>query len=251
MSESFFVIGLHKAGSVLLNNVAEEICKEIGFPTVQIEGSLFAAGINHRTLPQSEVDKLDRIGFVYTTCRTIHIVERMKIYNNSKKLLLVRDPRDAAVSSYFSGLYSHPRPGEGGGIAQKFDARRAAFAQETPSSAILNGRMNVLFDNQLSVANYKRDMSHLTCMRYEDIIFDKKTFVSDIVDWFGAELGPAKVTAIAERFDVVPTEEDPFSHIRQVKPGNYKKHLNEQATSYIEEYCRDFFISFGYPFSVQ
>ena len=62
-------------------------------------------------------------GRVYGGFRSMPLVfAQSELYRRSRKILLVRDPRDALVSEYFSLAYSHGLPeaeGDGGARASR------------------------------------------------------------------------------------------------------------------------------------
>ena len=87
---------------------------------------------------------------------------------------------------------------------------------------------------------------NLRLYRYEDVIFKKKDWVADINDYLSLGLSGAALDRIAARHDIIPDKEDPAAHIRQVKPGNYLKHLNDTSISTLNRIFADDLEFFGY-----
>jgi Sulfotransferase domain len=82
--------------------------------------------------------------------------------------------------------------------------------------------------------------------RYEDVIFDKQRWVSEMATFLHVDLSSKDVSNIVDTFDYVPEREDIYKHIRQVKPGNYKSHLTREAIDYIQDRYTAYFEQFGY-----
>ena len=87
---------------------------------------------------------------------------------------------------------------------------------------------------------------NLRLYRYEDIVFDKKDWVADINDYLSLGLSRAVTDRIAARHDIIPDTEDPGAHIRQVKPGNYRKHLSDTTISALNQVFSTDLEFFGY-----
>src|SRR5581483_992537 len=94
--------------------------------------------------------------------------EQNRFFREGKKVLLVRDPRDALVSEYFSSAYSHSLPstgGEDGAKADLLNQRRQALATPIEESVLEHAK-----SMRRTVAEYlplARDPNTLV-LRYED-----------------------------------------------------------------------------------
>ena len=86
----------------------------------------------------------------------------------------------------------------------------------------------------------------LTTYRYEDVIYEKEAWLTDLVDKLSLRQDRALVHKIAQQFDVFPEQEDQDKHIRQVHPGNYKNKLREQTIEVISEQLEDFLQHYNY-----
>jgi hypothetical protein len=249
LAQNYYIIGLHKAGSVLLNNYVRSICEIGRTPVISIEEILFAGGIMVTDLEPSECQKLDHNGFVYAGFRTPYILEHMPSYRNSPKLILVRDLRDVAVSYYFSLLYSHPEPGEGTAL-RRFKEIRDSMSSVSASSAILGGKIDLIFNYAMTFCSHINLLSNFKVFRYEDVIFGKERWVSEMTTFLELDLSSKDISEITGKFDYVPEKEDIYSHIRQVRPGNYRVHLSRAAIDYIQDRYAIYFKQFDYPIDV-
>lgn len=158
--------------------------------------------------------------------------------------MLVRDPRDALTSLYYSVAYSHVPPGtaESSRLLESFEARRARalslaidefVMQEAPGQARLIKR---------TLANAPRHRRY----RYEDVIFDKPAWVADMVDYLRLSLPQRQVEAIVARNDVVPEEDAPNEHIRHVTPGDHRDKLKPETIVFLNKRLEGVLQSLGY-----
>jgi hypothetical protein len=69
-----------------------------------------------------------------------------------------------------------------------------------------------------------------------------------MLDYFGVALDGATVERIARENDVWPEAERPLEHIRQVRPGNFRKHLNRESIEALNSEFRDLLATYSYSF---
>lgn len=242
--DAFFIFGLHKSGSTLLNSIFKEICSEAQIGQIALEEILFSKGI-----PPKEVD-VDKLQFNDGICfrgfRYLWIKEAYK-KKKMKSILLVRDPRDAIVSYFFSDKYSHPIP-EKGDIADnkvKLRDQMAAIQEVDDDKEWLFKRANFLKNNFNDYTAYL-NKEYTRIYRYEDIIFYKYEWIKDMVDYLGIKISDNKIKEIAIKNDIVPNNEDPTKHIRSVVPGNYKKHFKNETIIELNKIFKDILHKFEY-----
>jgi hypothetical protein len=95
-----------------------------------------------------------------------------------------------------------------------------------------------------------RTLDRFHLFRYEDVIWSKRQWCADIAKYLDIDLPSETLSKIADGHDVRPEQERPERHIRQVSPGNHKKHLNEEAIRHIELRCRPIFELFEFDYAV-
>lgn len=246
VGKSYFALSVHKAGSVLFEKVIGDICTASGRPKFDLEPQLFRQGVILGDCPRDAVRLLERPGLVFTGFRSPFLLSDVRQYRSSDKLLLVRDPRDIAVSFYFSMAKSHTVP-QSGEAKQAILDLRARAEQGDVVQFILGGSVNPVFSNLTKFTHQVQVLKGFKTFRYEDIIFSKREWCAQIAQSLDIDLPPATLDQIADRHDVRPSTESPDQHVRQVTPGNYKKYLDERALTYIESRCGEIFDFFQYP----
>ena len=82
--------------------------------------------------------------------------------------------------------------------------------------------------------------------RYEDIIFSKRDWIIDLASKISVQVDASSVDRLIQKYDVFPDVEEPAKHVRQVKPGDYKRKLGRKAVDYLETRYPELFEAWGY-----
>jgi hypothetical protein len=82
--------------------------------------------------------------------------------------------------------------------------------------------------------------------RYEDIIFDKRRWVRSLAEDLDVKLSGDQIEKIATRHDIHVDDEKPENHVRQVRPGNHRKHLSGETISSLNYSLSDILTRFCY-----
>lgn len=240
-----YILAVHKAGSVLFNGIVQGICTAAGRATFDLEPQVFGQGVPMRDCPLDAAALLEREGYVFTGFRAPWLLGYVRRYRQAKKLLIVRDPRDIAVSFYFSMASSHRVPTEGAARSDVLKLREMARTSDV-SAFVLAARANPIFQNLNLFLHQIHRYPGFVVYRYEDVIFAKREWSEKIAAELEIDLPRDVLHQIADRHDIIPAEEAPDQHVRQVTPGNYKKHLDRDAIQLIEERCAAIFDRFHY-----
>jgi len=244
--QSCFVFSAHKCGSTLLNRMTAELCKVSGIPVLDFPSAYFRAGIRIDSVENAECVKefLKSEGYVYLGSRTFWCKELGFDFSGVKKVLLVRDPRDAIISWYFSDKSSHDIPKSQKGFT--------ALRDKLQETSEVNSEIDYLRSRARLLAKlcsrYKEILEdeNTVVYRYEDVIFRKRPWLQDINSYFNLGVSDAEVNRIADSFDAIPEKEDPQNFIRQVNPGNHIKHFSEDTIADLHGILEEFIQIFGY-----
>lgn len=242
---AWFALGVRKSGSSIFSSIVNALAIFNGIHAVDLPGAMFAHGI-----PYIEWNSDPRIADVVWR-GNLYIGFRDPpsglfgdpVFKAARKILLVRDPRDALVSEYFSNAYSHSLPSElTGGTVMEVQRRRAL--QSSLEDYVLE-RVDQL---NRTVAAYKHLLAdpNLLVLRYEDVIFRKAWWIDRIVDHFGWRVTEEHARRILEWADVRPTGEDPNAFVRKVEPGDHLNKLSAAVIAKVNGKLSDVWSSFGY-----
>ena len=242
-----YAIGMHKGGSTMLQDFFQIYSARSQIRSISISNALFKHGIsddeytvNNNLVPLT-LEKYLYFGFRYVPGFMLANKSR---YLNYKGIALARDPRDCVVSAYFSFLKSHVvMSGAETSAAQQIEAERSRHAASSIDEYALSeiGR----FTEELCGFAYFAH-ENVKIYRYEDIIFDKRPFFKEAIEFLGLEWNESSFEAALNRVDVLPDAERPDAHIRNVRPGNYKEKLQPETIARINARYRSVLDLFGY-----
>jgi hypothetical protein len=239
-----FALGVRKSGSSIFSSVVSALAQFNGLNVVDIPGTMFQHG--YRYVDWNGYRRLSDLlwrGNVYIGFRDPPTaLYGDPVFAGGAKILLVRDPRDALVSEYFSNAFSHSLPGAGAtSVIEK--ERGLALASGVEEYAL----KRVQYLNR-TVAGYRALLKdpHLKIMRYEDVIFAKDRWIRDIAAHYGWAASDELVTNILSWADVRPDVEDPKAFIRHVAPGDHLDKLSPDAIGRINGQLSDMWSQFGY-----
>ncbi len=171
-----------------------------------------------------------------------------ELFQDRRKVLLVRDPRDTIVSGYFSIAYSHKVPDSNkenvDGLRESMlKKRELTQAQSIDQYSIENAdSLNGTISKYLQLVG----SPNLKIYRYEDVVMNKQPWIKDMADFLDLELPDKLLNRILKRLDVVPDQEQPDQHVRRVTPGDHKDKLKPETIAYLDEVFADFMKSFSY-----
>ncbi len=250
-TQAFFVLGIRKCGSSILNSMLNDLGRLNGYPFVDVGGGFFSANVPEQDW-RDDPASLQALapGYVYGGFRAMPMAfAQSPIYRDARKILLVRDPRDALVSEYFSIAYSHGVPeaqeGSAGGARAEFLALREQ-ALSTRIEAMVVERAGLLRDTFLEYAAAASD--RLTKVyRYEDVILAKRPWLQDMADHFGWQAGSlAFIDGMMGWADKVPEQEHSHAFIRRVVPGDHRDKLSPEIIAELDRILAPAMRLFGY-----
>ena len=87
-------------------------------------------------------------------------------------------------------------------------------------------------------------------VRYEDVVFDKYRLAVVLDSLLGLGLSVNALAASAKKFHALPEKEDPDSHIRWVRPGNFRDKLLPETAQILTDWFAPTLEEFGYDLTV-
>jgi hypothetical protein len=244
-SPAFFVLSVRKCGSSVLNQMAWALASGQGLPFIDVTGRLFDAGFlpnSWRTDP--EVGRLIDGGNVYSGFRDFPTaIAGSAVFLRARKILLIRDPRDALISEYFSSAYSHPLP-PAGAARERMLEMRAQARVESMESMVLK-RADGMGRTMMEFAPLLADLN-LKLFHYEQVITRKREFMEDICRHFGWRLWPRLIDSVLPRVDIFPERERPSEFVRRVLPGEHREKLSGETIAELNRLLEAPLRAFGY-----
>ena len=244
-----FAFSIHKAGSSMLSGMVQAACRQAGIPALSVPGALGRKGVaDKQWMRDAALVPYFRHGLVYYGFRSFPpvLAEPDVDIRSRKCVLLIRDPRDALVSEFYSfgGPWgSHRVPKENSEAALKRRAARPEYGKPIDEYVLA-----AAFRHQHKLAVYRKHLNfdNTLVRKYEDVYFDKLKFLTEVFAHFGITVDTATLKRAAERNDIRPEQEDPSKHIRKGTPGDHREKLKPETIQQLNELFRQICSWYGY-----
>jgi hypothetical protein len=243
--ESYFVLGVRKCGSSILNSIVGAMAQMNNLNFVDVGGTLFQTGLRVTDWQwDEELCALLGPGNVYGGFRNFpHGLAKSTRFWDSRKILMVRDPRDALVSEYFSNAYSHSVPQTGDGRVGMLAERSKALNSDLQTYVL-----KMAPSLKRALGEYVRLLDDPTTLllRYEDRILKKSELIRDICAFFSWSISDIELGHILGWADIVPDKERPMEFIRKVRPNDHVEKLAPATIARLNEIFWSELSRFGY-----
>jgi hypothetical protein len=244
-----FLLGVRKSGSTVLNSICQALCEMADRRFVRVGETFFDANVVAVDWSNDPaVRGLVHPGNVYGGFREMPVALRgLPMFERAPKLLMVRDPRDALISEYFSNAYSHSVPAAQDGAdavaAQILALRQQALAQDIGDWVLrAAGSMNHTMMQFAPLLGQDRTL----VVKYEEVIFDKAGLIGHLSRQFGLAPTAAQVGEILAWADLRPEVENPRSFVRKVSPGDHTEKLDRGTIEVLNRQLAPAMALFGY-----
>ena len=250
ISDTCFVLGVRKCGSSIMNSLVIALAKLNKRHFLDVAGTFFKEDVAEREWRTDPAAlPLFIPGQVHGGFRGMApIMQQSPVWAPARKILLVRDPRDALVSEYFSVAYTHSVPvaqAETGGVRTEFLAAREMALQTSLEDYVL-AKAASLDSTITGYADVARD-PHTKLFRYEDVILRKRDWVRAMAKHFGWTAGSEDyLDKVMGWADVLPQTERPDQFIRRVTPGDHKEKLRPAVVEHLNARLAKSMALFGY-----
>jgi hypothetical protein len=232
-----------------LNKIMHFIAKRNDLHTVDLAGTFFQSGMKVTDWQDKDLTRVIQPGNMYIGFRALpKALEILPAFQQSKRIFMFRDPRDALVSQYFSDAYSHSLPSAKTDTAkaatQEFLAKREKTLATDINDYVLqqSGSMDRTFMGYAEVLK-----SPLTLpLRYEEYIFTKKRMILKIVDHFELKINKGAIETLLGQVDVVPGSEDAKKFVRNVIPGDHRRKLTPETIDKLDRKLQNSLKAFDY-----
>ena len=243
--EIYFLFGVRKSGSSILNNIVTAIASMNDMHYIDVAGSLFQKGIRVAERQRDPgLGILLRPGDLYAGFRNfpVGLAEDRRL-RLGRKVLMVRDPRDALVSEYFSNAYSHSIPQSGQTRNDMLTERAAALNSEIDAFVL---KKAASLKTTLGEYAALQPGPGLRLLRYEDVITEKRALIAQLCEFYSWVTTEQQVDQILGWADIIPSAERPTEFIRKVVPGDHREKLSTGTIERLNEIFADEMAKYGY-----
>ncbi len=243
--QSGIAFAVRKSGSVMLNRILKALCEHRNIPFVSIPDAFFRWGVPLDEAPEDTSKLFKPNGYFYGGFRRWPVAFDIPILSTARSVLLLRDPRDRLVSDYYSMRESHSEPGKSlRGVREEVTWREKARSMDI-DAYVREMAPSVRTD----LERYRDELCAkypVKIYRYEDVIYNKRDWIGDLVSHYGWDVPADVIAEIAAENDVIPESEDTANHVRQVHPGNYRDKLSPATIDFLTDYFQGVMGDFGY-----
>lgn len=253
-----FVFGVWKCGSTLLNEAVRYCAQRNQGNWVSIPDQLFQDNVDligdyGGIVPAKLIKPNNVYGgfrcFPRSLSASRHFVE-------GPKILMVRDPRDALVSQYYSYAGSHQIPAgdNSSGPRARLLARRDEISRMSLDDFVIeDSRSQSAYSIREGLESYRSLLQDekLLVIKYEDIILKKNNLLTLICDHFEWNISEQDRRDILFHIDIQPEKEDSSRFIRKVVPGDHIEKLHPETIARLNVNLRPVLDLFGYPENAQ
>jgi hypothetical protein len=233
----------HKAGSSMLDAIIRRLSEAVGLKFVSIASSLFQRG-DDIALMRLDLPWPER-GYCYGGFRR-YPSSPVPLIKTAKTILLVRDPRDAVVSHYFSVRESHHLPPKDSMVRRTMLARREYAQSVSIDQWVIENCGTAGEELAGYVAQGFLARPNVAIHRYEDVIYRKREWIEEMIRWLGWQVPEAVVDKLLSEIDVFPDAPANDRHVRQVHPGNHRVLLKPETCASLDRSLKFPLEAFGY-----
>lgn len=230
---------LHKAGSRYFFGAIKKMARSAGAPMINIAAEYFQAGVNVEI--NDETLKLFKPkGYLYGPFRQPQNCDPIPDYEQYKRFLVVRDPRDIVTSFYFSARFSHRKPGQDAN-----EQREEATDMPPIEEYVLKQSRRMLPRWQKYVEMVQSDPD-LKIYKYEYIIDNFEDWLRDVAAHCDLPAKEKMIQALVDNHVSDVSAEDVKLHRRQIRPGDHERKLEQKTIDELNEIYADVLKAFDY-----
>ena len=154
-------------------------------------------------------------------------------FGDKRLIMLRRDPRDAAISWYYSVAFSHdPNSVEN---PDGFQRQRLRFRRLGPTESIRKATAQRAIKEFRETDMFLETYPHTCLTTYETLVSDFSAWMSQVKDYLGwPDEIASRIRTQLEHCVVPPRQEDVMKHKRRVTPGNWKEVFDEPLRAMFE-----------------
>lgn len=161
---------------------------------------------------------------------------------NSKVIIMLRDPRDVVVSMYYSMAYTHELPANRN-RRKDFISERNDIVSMSIDDFVLKKSPHLLSVYAEYFLNLSKNKNYYFCT-YEDMIFNFQLWITGLENYLGIKFDE-EIKKIWQQ-QVTPPKIESLSHIRKMLPGDHRLKLQPETIVKLDEIFSEFINRFSY-----
>lgn len=230
---SILHFSLNKSATQYVKKLLKAATAEAGMTVAHLNGYAFHSDFPYLDfLTAEELTKYQHVfkpkGYLYSVFGGM--IDGISNLEDYLIVLMIRDPRDIVVSSYYSTAYSHPLPSKRSDKSAAFFDKRQNAQQITIDEYALQEAEEVLAVYDRYIDLLLNRTSNLYVTKYEQMVQDHHQWMLDLFNYCQLEVSSTLLATLkAEHERLRPKKEDINSHNRKGKAGDYKEKLKSST----------------------
>ncbi|UCC39016.1 MAG: sulfotransferase domain-containing protein [Candidatus Aminicenantes bacterium] len=247
--QSIIFFTVHKAGSSFIGSILKKIVIEAGLTPVDLDGYFFNLGKGDAWEGGGRINRKIYYcpnGYSYGPFRSFN--QGISNLDDYKIILVLRDPRDVIVSSYYS-LYSHAfLIGEG----KKKQKIRMNRREDKWRCGIDQFVINKLKSRPSYLDNYYKyyfsliGKPNVLFLKYENMVTDFETWLDKLLKFLDLNTSPHLKDEIINLSDLEVGRDNIYKHKRQVLPGDHRLKLKKETIEILNSESQEILELFDY-----
>lgn len=248
--QSILHFSLNKSATQYVKKVLTQATTSLGMATANLNGYAFHSDFPYLDLlSKEEFEQYQYLfkskGYLYSVFGGM--VDGLKDLEQYLVVLMIRDPRDIVVSSYFSTAYSHPLPSDNSNKADDFYEKRARTQQMSVDEYALQESEIVLkvYNRYIELLLEKHPTCYVT--KYEDMVNDHEKWLNDLLAYCQLDIKESlRNQLLQQNKRLKPKAENVNDHMRKGVAGDFLEKLQPTTITTLNHKFAHILKRFGY-----
>ena len=247
---SWIHFSVNKAATQYVKKVIKALAEKEGLMHASMHDYAFHSGIpffDHLTREEMKdyVHVFKPEGYFYGPFGGM--IEGLSKLEKFKVVLVVRDPRDMAVSAYFSKGGSHGLPLAPTSRRQNFIDERGRAQNKSIEDYVIDYAPEVVRELDRYREHLLTGEYDVHLCKYEDMVSNFSQWLDGILTFYCEEVdSELRQKIIDEHESIKPQKEDPSKHLRKGQPGDYLEKLDKSCIGKLNEIFEENLNFFSY-----
>tara|TARA_Y100001978_G_C23651107_1_gene413450 strand:+ start:148 stop:1014 length:867 start_codon:yes stop_codon:yes gene_type:complete len=239
--KSIFIFTFHKCASSFIPDLSDLLSKSSNLRYIDYEQAAWHLGdwINIEESIYIFLNKnynyfFNKKGNIYAPLRFSPSKELEFFIKSNPKILFLRDPRDVAVSAFYSFGKTHPLP-KSSKIRKSFLERREKINHLGINQFSLEFLRESVMPVYEEYARIKKENQNLIYIKYEDFALDVKGTIQKVISFLKLRVNNSDIDKLVKKASPITEKININAHKRSGKPNQYLEILDKELIDLINK----------------
>ncbi|MEM9888970.1 MAG: sulfotransferase domain-containing protein [Bacteroidota bacterium] len=230
---SILHFSLNKSATQYVKKVLSQAASSLNISCAHLNGYAFHSDFPYLDLlSQKEFEAYQYLfkpqGYLYSVFGGM--IDGLQALEKYLVVLMIRDPRDILVSSYYSTAYSHPVPGKNSNKLAAFQEKRQETQQMKVDEYAINESEHLLeiYHRYIELLLKQHPTCYVT--KYEDMVENHEKWLNDLLAYCQLDIdNDLKARLLKQNKRLKPKTENINDHMRKGVAGDFLEKLQPQT----------------------